>query len=203
MEIFVQTITDFFDTLGYAGIAALMAVESSLIPFPSEVVIPPAAYLAAKGEFNIYLVIISGVAGSLAGAIFNYYLALYIGRTAIYKLVGQKYAKYLLLSTAKLKSAEDYFLRYGRVSTFIGRLVPAIRQLISLPAGFSRMKFFDFIIFTFLGSAAWVIILALLGYYLGSDQESLRKYYKEIGYFFLAAFIVFVVYAYFKKRSSK
>ncbi len=166
--------------LGYPGIILLMAVESSFIPFPSEIVIPPAAYLASQGQMNILLVILSGLIGSLIGALVNYYLALYLGRALIYRIADHKISNLFLLNSKKIKKAEDYFLKYGNISTLLGRFIPAIRQLISLPAGFARLNFKNFIGFTALGSGIWVIILAILGYTVGSNQELLARYYGEI-----------------------
>ncbi|MBU1255318.1 DedA family protein, partial [Patescibacteria group bacterium] len=147
--------------IGYIGITLLMTVESSFIPFPSEIVIPPAAYLAQQGQMNIFLVIIAGIAGSLFGALINYYLAYTLGRKAIYSLINKK----------KIVKAENYFLEYGNASTLLGRFVPAVRQLISIPAGFFRMSLKSFILYTSIGSGIWVIILAILGYAFGANQE--------------------------------
>lgn len=189
---------------GYGGIVVLMAVESSFIPFPSEVVVPPAAYMASIGEMNIWLVIISGIFGSLIGASVNYFLAKTLGRTIIYKLVGHKFAKMLLLSEEKLKNAEAFFLKYGNISTFVGRLIPAVRQLISIPAGFAKMKLRNFYLFTFLGSGAWTVVLAVLGYTLGSNKELLEKYYNNSKYLFVvAAIIIVITYLVIKSRKKK
>ena len=166
--------------MGYLGVFSLMAVESSFIPFPSEIVIPPAAYLAFKGEMNVFIVVLVGVLGSLVGATVNYWIARSLGRVVIYDLVQFKWAKYFMLSKKKVEHAEKHFLDYGAVSTFLGRLVPAVRQLISLPAGFVKMNFGSFIFFTALGSGLWVSILAALGYYFGENEDLLASYYKEI-----------------------
>ncbi|MDD5071683.1 MAG: DedA family protein [Patescibacteria group bacterium] len=183
--------------LGYGGIVLLMAVESSFIPFPSEIIIPPAAYLASQGEMNIYLVILFGIIGSLIGAIINYGLAYYLGRVLIYKIADHRTSRFFLVNSAKIKKSEDFFSRYGNISTLIGRLIPVIRQLISLPAGFAKMNFGNFCFYTAFGSGVWVIILAILGYAFGSNQEMLARYYKEISWFFvilglLAAIIIFI-----------
>lgn len=185
--------------MGYLGIIFLMAVESSFIPFPSEVVVPPAAYLASQGEMNIFLVVLSGILGSLIGATINYILALSLGRKIVYSLAGHRFAKLILIDEVKVAKAEEYFLKYGNISTFIGRLVPAVRQLISIPAGFSRMNFKNFIFYTFLGSSAWTIILAVLGYVFGANQEILSVYYKEIKTAFIFLAIVLVVFFVLKK----
>lgn len=180
MEAFIGFLLSLTENLGYFGVYLLMTVESSFVPFPSEIVVPPAAYLAYQGKMNIFLVVFFGILGSLSGATINYFLARYLGRTVVFSLVKTKIAKIFLITESKIQKAEDYFLKYGSTSTFLGRLIPAIRQLISLPAGFSKMKFHSFIFYTFLGSGLWVVILALLGYYLGANEELLRKYYSEI-----------------------
>lgn len=191
-------------SLGYPGIIILMAIESSFIPFPSEIVIPPAAYLASQGQMNIYLIIICGIIGSLIGAIFNYYIALYLGRAIIFKLTEYRFFKLLLLNKKNIEKAEQYFLKYGNISTFTGRLLPGIRQLISLPAGFSIMNFKSFIFYTFLGSGLWTIILAFLGYQFGANQQLFKLYYKEISYgFLLLAVIVIIAFFVYKKFNKK
>jgi len=196
MEIILTTITSWVTgivgKIGYWGIMGLMTIESSFIPFPSEVIVPPAAYLAQQGQMNIYLVILAGIMGSLLGALINYYLALFLGRKIIYTFINNK----------KLDKAEKYFLKYGNVSTLIGRLVPVVRQLISIPAGFSKMKLKSFIFYTFLGSGIWVIILAILGYSFGSNQEVLEKYYSQISLFFIVLAIILATVIIIKKQKS-
>ena len=179
-----------------------MTIESSFIPFPSEVVIPPAAYLASRGEFNIYLVILSGVAGSLIGALINYFLALTLGRAVIYRLAGTRLARMLLINEDKIKKSEDMFLKYGNLSTFTGRLIPAIRQLISIPAGFARMPLKSFLLYTFLGSGLWTAILAAAGYIFGANQELILRYYdyfKE-GVYVIIGLVLIVVGAWWIKQ---
>ncbi|MDD5031888.1 MAG: DedA family protein [Patescibacteria group bacterium] len=188
--------------MGYGGIVLLMAIESSFIPFPSEIVIPPAAYLASQGEMNIYLVVLFGIIGSLIGAVINYALAFYLGRLIIYKIADHRVSKLFFLNSAKIKKSEDFFLRYGNISTLVGRLVPVVRQLISLPAGFARMNFKSFVFFTTLGSAIWIIILAILGYAFGANQELLAEYYKEISWFFIALGLLVVIIIFIKKRKN-
>jgi len=166
-----------FSTLNYKTIIILMAVESSLIPFPSEVVMPPAGYLASQGQLDLKLAIVCGVIGSLLGALFNYGLAATLGRVLLESFVNSRWGKLLLLSQKKLNQSEAYFNRYGRAATFWGRLVPAVRQLISLPAGLSRMPLASFVIFTALGSAVWMTILTLAGYYFGANQTAIAGYY--------------------------
>ncbi len=172
-EIFHQVVGWLVHTIGqwgYPGIIALMFLESSFFPFPSEVVIPPAAYLAAKGDMNLGMVILCGTAGSLLGGIFNYGLAMYFGRPFF-----EKYGKYLLVSHESLEKADRFFERHGYFSMFIGRLLPGIRQYISLPAGIARMNFFAFCSATTLGAGIWVIILAGLGYWFGQNEAMIMQ----------------------------
>ena len=167
-EIFHQVVGWLVHTIGqwgYPGIIALMFLESSFFPFPSEVVIPPAAYLAAKGEMNLGLVILAGILGSLLGAVFNYALAVYLGRPFF-----EKYGRYLFVSRESMDKADRFFERHGYFSTFVGRLLPGIRQYISLPAGIARMNFIAFCSATALGAGIWVIILAALGYWFGQNE---------------------------------
>ncbi len=186
--------------IGYYGIVVLMAIESSFIPFPSEIVIPPAAYLAYQGRFNIYLVVLFGIIGSLLGALINYYLAYTLGRKIVYSLANKNFFKFLLINPEKLDKAEKYFLKYGNASTFIGRLIIGVRQLISIPAGFSKMNLKSFIFYTSLGSSIWVVILAFLGYTIGYNQELFDSYYKEISWFFILLAILFIIGVIIKKK---
>jgi len=164
LESFFQVLLEFTEGMGYFGVFFLMTIESSFIPFPSELVIPPAAYLASKGQMNIFLIIFFGIFGSLIGALINYYLAMFLGRPIIYSLTEKKFTSLLLINSKKLKKAEKFFLKYGEFSTFTGRLIPVVRQLISIPAGFTRMKLIPFMFYTSLGAGIWVVILAVIGY---------------------------------------
>lgn len=204
MESFIDFCLEITKNLGYTGIVILMTIESSFIPFPSEIVIPPAAYLAQKGEMNIYLIILCGIIGSVIGALVNYYLALHLGKPLIHKIARKDFMKYLLITPGKLETAEKYFREHGKISTFIGRLLPAIRQLISLPAGFVKMDMGHFLFYTILGSGIWTTILAILGYQFGAQEELLKQYYAEatIAVIALAAIVV-VGYFWFKKRAKK
>jgi membrane protein DedA with SNARE-associated domain len=163
---FVVWLANTIGQLGYPGIVMLMALESSFFPFPSEVVIPPAAYLAASGKMNIGIVILCGTLGSLFGAVFNYWLALKFGRPFF-----EKYGRYLLVSPRSLAKADRFFERHGHISTFVGRLLPGIRQYISLPAGLARMNVFAFCAATALGAGIWVLVLAAMGYWFGRNEE--------------------------------
>jgi len=207
MELFFETIINWglnlISEIGYLGIALLMTIESSFIPFPSEVVIPPAAYLAQQGEMNIFLVIISGIIGSLLGALINYFLAYALGRKIIYSLADLKICKFLLINKEKVIKSEKYFLKYGNSSTLIGRFIPVIRQLISLPAGFSKMNLKNFIFYTFLGSGIWVIALAALGYFFGSNKELIAEYYQYISIFFIILSIILIIGLFFKRKKNE
>jgi len=189
--------------LGYWGVVILMTIESSFIPFPSEVVVPPAAFLASQGKMNLLLVIISGVAGSVLGAIINYVLARYLGRLIVYRLAEYRLARWLGLSPENISRAEVYFFKNANSATFLGRLVPVIRQLVSLPAGFSKMPFGRFMFYTTLGSTVWVSILAALGYLAGANQALLQKYYQEISWGLLFVGILWVVWQIRKSRRAK
>lgn len=171
----VNFIVETVGALGYFGIFAMMFLESSFFPFPSEVVMVPAGYLAAKGEMNLYLAILAGIGGSLAGAVFNYLLALKFGRAFL-----SKYGKYVLVKEETLQKMEDFFAKHGHISTFSGRLIPAVRQYISLPAGLAKMDLWKFSLYTSLGAGIWVMILALLGYFIGHNQELIGEYIKII-----------------------
>lgn len=175
MDRIVMFLTASVGSLGYFGIISLMALESSFFPFPSEVVVPPAGYLAAKGEMNLSVVIVCGIAGSILGALVNYYLAVRMGRTLIIK-----YGKYFFVSEEKFARMETFFNKHGEITTFVGRLLPGIRQYISFPAGIARMNMGKFIFFTALGSGIWVLILALLGYFIGNNIEMIKSRIKII-----------------------
>lgn len=155
---------------GYSGIVVLMTLESSFFPFPSEVVIPPAAYLAATGKMNLGLVVFCGSLGSLLGALFNYWVALKFGRPFF-----EKYGRYLLVSPRSLEKADRFFERHGPVSTIIGRLLPGIRQYISFPAGLTRMNILAFCSATVLGAGIWVAALAAMGYWFGRNEQEVLQ----------------------------
>lgn len=208
---FAQLIEWYLDNMNYWTITVLMIIESSFIPFPSEVVVPPAAYKAAAAgsDLNVFLVFLFATLGALVGALVNYYLALFLGRPIIYRLAESRFGHAMLLSAEKVKHAEEYFDKHGAVSTIIGRLVPAVRQLISLPAGLARMRIDKFILYTCIGAGAWNMILAMLGYYLYSviPQDELiptvSKYSHEIGYVFIGVAVCVVIYLVYKSRKDK
>ena len=195
--------------LNYWTVGLLMTIESSFIPFPSEVVVPPAAYLAAAGEMNFFLVVLSATAGALRGALINYGLSIWIGRAIVYKFVNSRLGHALLLDEQKMIKAESYFVRYGNVSTLIGRLVPAVRQLISIPAGLARMPLGRFVLYTSLGACAWNTILAVIGYSLHSvvpkDQlmEKVHAYTSQISWVLLGLGVLAFGYIIWKMIRKK
>ena len=185
----IQQVEQWYDAnMNYTNITLLMTIESSFIPFPSEIVIPPAAYVASKPEsdLNIFLVVLFGTLGAIIGALINYYLALWLGRPIIYKFADSKLGHLCLLSSEKIKKAEDYFNDHGKVSTFIGRLVPGIRQLISIPAGLAKMNLGSFILYTTLGAGIWNTILAFIGYLAHGQADLINKYSHELSVIVLA-----------------
>ena len=197
--------------LNYFWITVLMAIESSFIPFPSEVVVPPAAYFACTegSNLNIYLVVVFATLGALIGALVNYYLAVWIGRPLVYKFANSRFGHMCLIDEAKVVKAEQYFDKHGAISTFIGRLIPAVRQLISIPAGLARMNLAKFVLYTSLGAGVWNIILASLGYWLSTfipkDQlyvqiEHYNQYLTYFGYGIGVVVVLFILYNAFKKK---
>lgn len=198
------------DNLNYWTITLLMTIESSFIPFPSEVVVPPAAYrAAANGELNIFLIVFFATLGANIGAIINYYLAYFIGRPLVYRFANSRIGHLCLIDAQKVEKAENYFDKHGAISTFIGRLVPAVRQLISIPAGLAKMKLSAFLLYTTLGAGLWNIILAAIGWYLQSiipeDQlmGKVGEYSTELKYVFIVlgiAVVLYLVYKGFKKK---
>ncbi len=162
------------DALGYGGVVLLMFLESSFVPFPSELVMPQAGYLASQGRMNAAIAVVMGVLGSWLGALLNYYLALRLGRAFFLK-----YGKYLFCPPPTFAKVEAFFLRHGEIGTFTGRLVPVVRQYISLPAGLARMNMRRFLFFTGLGSGMWVTILAAIGYVAGRNEELIKRYTRE------------------------
>lgn len=163
--------------LNYTTIFILMMVESTVIPFPSEIVVPPAAYSAAGGNLNIWLVIVFATLGAVAGAVINYAAGYYLGRPVIYRFANSRLGRLCLLSQEKIENSEQYFNDHGAVATLTGRLIPGIRQLISVPAGLAKMNFGKFLFYTTLGAGAWNTILAILGWYLHSfvPQDQLQS----------------------------
>ena len=190
--------------MNYATITALMAVESSFIPFPSEIVIPPAAYVAEDPTSSLYvtdsyplnvlLIVLFGTLGAMIGAIINYVLAMWLGRPIVYAFADSKLGHLCLLSADKVKKAEDYFNEHGKVSTFVGRLIPGIRQLISIPAGLCKMHFGRFLLYTFLGAGIWNVVLALLGYITRGQKELIDTYSHELSMAIMVLFGLAIIY---------
>lgn len=198
--------------MNYASITALMTVESSFIPFPSEVVIPPAVFVANQPDsvlyatdvylINVLIIVLFGTLGAMIGAIINYGLSVWLGRLIIYKFADSKMGHLLLLSSEKLEKAEAYFREKGNVSTFVGRFIPGIRQLISIPAGLSRMHFGAFLWWTFLGAFVWNCILAAVGYLAAGQMDLIKEYSHELSVAILILVGVVVLYFVVKKIIS-
>jgi len=216
MSLIDNIITWYSAHMNYASITALMAVESSFIPFPSEVVIPPAAFVAGQPEsvlcttgnypVDVLLIILFGTLGAMIGAIINYGLSVWLGRLIIYKFTDSRLGHMCLLSSEKLQRAEEYFREKGNVSTFIGRFIPGIRQLISIPAGLSRMHFGSFLWWTFLGAFIWNCILALLGYIAAGQMDLIKEYSHELSVailVLLGAVVLYYAMRWFIRRATK
>jgi membrane protein DedA with SNARE-associated domain len=171
MHVLIDWLVTTIGAMGYPGIFLLMAMESSVIPVPSELVMPPAGYLAYKGDMNIIAAILCGAVGSLVGAYVNYFTARHLGRPLILK-----YGKYVWITEEKFARVESFFLRHGEISTFLGRLLPVVRHLISLPAGLAGMNHLRFSLYTLLGAGIWVTVLTYIGYFIGENQELIMRY---------------------------
>jgi membrane protein DedA with SNARE-associated domain len=193
MELFRTVLDWYMANLNYLTVALLMLIESTFLPMPSEVVIPFAAYKAAQGDLNIFGVVLFGTIGALTGSLINYTLAYYLGRPIVYKFAESKIGRLFLLSKEKVEHAENYFLRNGKTSTFIGRLVPGIRHLISIPAGLAKMDLRSFMLYTFIGAGIWNIILAIIGYYIYDLRDKIFPYLDDILYTLGAGFIIYLV----------
>ena len=192
-----QVLVDMIFDWGYLGIFIMMAIESSFIPFPSEIVLIPAGYLASQGDMSIGMIMSAALGGSMVGAFINYYLALTLGRKLL-----TRYGKYFFIKENALEKMDSYFSKHGHISTFTGRLIPGIRQLISIPAGLARMNLVEFSIYTALGAGLWALILTLLGYFIGENQELIDIYLKQIVIGIVATLVVvgFVYYRYQKRK---
>ena len=209
MSLVDNIITWYSAHMNYESITALMAVESSFIPFPSEVVIPPAAFVAGQPEsvlcatgnyfVDVLIIVLFGTLGAMIGAIINYGLSVWLGRIIIYKFADSKVGHLCLLSSEKIQKAEEYFREKGNVSTFIGRFIPGIRQLISIPAGLSRMHFGSFLWWTFLGAFIWNCILAAIGYVAAGQMDRIKEYSHELSVAILVLLGVVILYFVIKK----
>jgi len=213
MTVIDQIITWYSAHMNYASITALMTVESSFIPFPSEVVIPPAAFVAGQPEsvlcttgnypVDVMLIVLFGTTGAMLGAIINYYLSVWLGRPIIYKFADSRLGHLCLLSGEKIEKAEVYFRDHGNMSTFIGRFIPGIRQLISIPAGLARMKMGPFLLYTFLGAFIWNMVLALLGWLAAGQMDLIKAYSHELSIGILALLGIAIVVFIIKKLAKK
>jgi membrane protein DedA with SNARE-associated domain len=182
------------ENMNYGVITLFMAIESSFIPFPSEIIIIPAAYIAAQtGTLNVYLVVLFGTLGALIGSQVNYWLAYWLGRPIVYRFAKSRLAHLLLINERKVVYAEEYFDKHGAISTLIGRLIPAVRQLISIPAGLAKMKMPSFVFFTLLGAGVWNSILAALGYLIPDKDLVITSVERYSGYFKIALGVLIVV----------
>lgn len=189
MEKVALAIVGLTQSLGYLGIIFLMALESSFFPFPSEVVVPPAGFLAATGKMNIFMVIFCGIFGSVMGALVNYYLAVRFGRIFLFK-----YGNYFFMGADKLLKMEKFFFSHGEITTFVGRLIPGVRQYISFPAGLARMNVARFVGYTAAGAGIWVVILAYVGFYVGKNMEMVKEKLATITMIILPLLLLLVLF---------
>lgn len=199
IQILMETLLLIIKELGYIGIFIGMTIESSFFPFPSEVILIPAGTLIARGEMSFFMVFFAGLFGSLAGAWINYFLALFLGRKTVDYLVG-KYGRFLFITNKKLRKTDDYFRKHGEVTTFIGRLIFIIRQLISLPAGFAKMNFLKFSLYTALGAGLWTLVLILVGYFFGSSAGPTMKIITAV--LLIVSLLITLIYALTRKKSK-
>lgn len=198
----IESIVSIIGDLGYLGIVLGMFVESSFIPFPSEIILPPAGFLVARGEMNFLIVLISSIFGSLLGAFLNYYIGKHFGRKAINHLVS-KYGKFMLISKSSLDKSDHYFKNHGSITTFSGRLIPAVRQLISIPAGFANMPLRKFFLYTSLGSGIWSAILIYVGVLYGNNKENIDHFLSSATIIAIIGVLAIIgIYYYFKKSKS-
>ena len=211
MEEFIRWV---LENLDYWVVFVFMIIESSFIPFPSEVIVPPAAWLAMTGDkMNFFMVVIIATLGANIGALVNYYLAKWLGRPIVYKFANSKIGHLCLLSQEKVENAEEYFRKHGAASTFFGRLVPAVRQLISIPAGLSGMKLGPFLLYTTLGAGAWNFVLALIGFGIYEALPEIRsvedvvtvatEYSHHIGYCIMGTAAIVVAWMIYKQWRKK
>ncbi len=203
---FIQHVESWYkENTNYYTITFLMACESSILPVPSEMVIPPAVYIAMSPEsdLSIFWIIIFGTIGALIGASFNYFMSMWLGRIVIYKFADSKIGKIFMLSSEKIKKSEKFFNDHGKTSTFIGRLIPVVRHLISIPAGLAKMNYPSFLLYTALGAGLWNIVLALLGYLAGENRDLINTYSHELSYLFIAIAILLLIWLIVKTTRKK
>ena len=199
MHAVIQWLLGTIGAMGYPGSFLLMAMESSVIPVPSELIMPPAGYLAFLGNMNLGVAILCGVLGSLAGAYVNYLVSHYLGRPLI-----MRYGKYVLIPPEKFEKVERFFLQHGEISTFLGRLLPVVRHLISIPAGLSGMGHLKISFYTLAGAAIWCSILAGIGYFIGANQLLIMQYsHKALAWVILFSIIVITVYVRCQRRRDR
>jgi len=191
-----QLLVDLIFDWGYLGIFIMMAIESSFIPFPSEIVLIPAGYLASQGEMSLGMIMLSALGGSMVGALINYFLAFTLGRAIL-----EKYGKYFFIKQATLVKMDTYFLKHGAISTFTGRLIPGVRQLISIPAGLCKMNIVKFSAYTALGAGIWALILTLLGYFIGENEELINTYLKQITIVVMLVLVIISAIYYTKQKN--
>jgi membrane protein DedA with SNARE-associated domain len=196
MQALVHWLLDTIGAMGYPGIFLLMAMESSVIPVPSELVMPPAGYLAFQGSMNMGIAILCGTAGSLAGAYANYFVSHYLGRPLVLK-----YGRYVFITPDKFERVERFFLQHGEISTFIGRLLPVVRHLISIPAGLAGMNHLKFSFYTLAGAAIWCSILTGIGYVIGENQHLIMQYsHKALVWVVLSSICLVAIYVRWHRR---
>lgn len=200
---FQQLLAWYMEHVTYWTIMLMMAIESTFVPLPSEIVIPPAAYKAANGDLNIFLVVLSGTFGALLGALFNYYFAKILGHKLLMQFAKTRLARMMMVNPTTIEKSEQYFKKHGKISTLIGRLVPGIRHLISLPAGLANMNLKDFILYTVIGAMSWNIILALMGYFFYTQKDLLNKYFNHISIGLLILGVGYVSYLVYKAIRNK
>lgn len=213
MESSAELIKWVLENLNYWVVTLFMTIESSFIPFPSEVIVPPAAWKSMTDEsMNIFLVVLFATVGADLGALLNYYLARWLGRPIVYKFANSRFGHMCLIDEEKVHHAEEYFRKHGATSTFFGRLIPAVRQLISIPAGLAGMKPGPFLLYTTLGAGVWNSVLALIGYliYRFTDIKTTNdvyilatEYSHEIGYIIIAVVIAVISYLTYKGMKKK
>jgi membrane protein DedA with SNARE-associated domain len=199
MTTFLNWLVEVIGTMGYSGILFLMFIESTFIPLPSELVIPPAGYLIYQKQMNWIGVIASGTAGSLLGALFNYGIAIYLGRPFILR-----YGKYFGVSENHFRKGEDFFLRHGNISTFIGRLILGVRHYISFPAGLCRMNLMKFCFYTAFGAGIWVCILAYIGYFVGDNKDRIMEMSRQWTlYIIIGCSLLVALYIFWYRRKQR